>query len=66
MSKALMDAAVAWEVTKHLLAEEHDNEMAPVIRELDEMIDQAIHNAMHIAQQVSFELKQREESKNEQ
>ncbi|MBD2787488.1 hypothetical protein ID858_03070 [Xenorhabdus sp. DI] len=66
MSKALMDTAVNWEITKYLLAEKHDNEMALIIHELDEMIDKTIRNAMHIAQQVSFELKQREESKNEQ
>ncbi|MBI6547825.1 hypothetical protein [Xenorhabdus lircayensis] len=66
MSKSLMDTAVTWEVTKYLLAEKHDNEMVLIINELDEMIDKTIRNAMHIAQRVSFEIKQREEKSHDQ
>ncbi|CDH24438.1 hypothetical protein [Xenorhabdus bovienii] len=66
MSKSLMDTAVTWEITKHLLHDKHGNDIGIVITELDDMIDKTIHSAMHIAQMVSFEIKQKEESSHDQ
>ncbi|MGJ0578370.1 hypothetical protein ACR71G_09785 [Xenorhabdus bovienii] len=66
MSKSLMDTATFWEITKHLLRDRHGNDIRVTIAELDSMIDKTIHTAIHIAQTVSFEIKQKEESSHDQ
>ncbi|EQB98544.1 hypothetical protein LGZ99_23830 [Photorhabdus temperata] len=65
MSKSLMDTATFWEITKYLLQEEHGNNIRITITELDDMIDKTIRSAVHIAQMVSHEIKQREEGDND-
>ncbi|MDC9596504.1 hypothetical protein [Xenorhabdus anantnagensis] len=66
MSKNLMDTATLWEITKHLLREEHGNSMRITITELDNMIDKTIHSAIHIAQMAGYELKQKGEGSGDQ
>ncbi|PHM53945.1 hypothetical protein Xsto_04174 [Xenorhabdus stockiae] len=68
MSKSLMYTATLWETTKHLLYDRHDNDtdISLIIDELDEMIIQTIRNAVRISQTVSFGIKQKEESSNDQ
>ncbi|WP_348993435.1 hypothetical protein [Xenorhabdus khoisanae] len=56
-----MDTATLWEITKFLLQEEHGNSIGITITELDDMIDKTIRTAVHIAQTVGHEIKQREE-----
>lgn len=67
ISKSLMDSATLWEITKHLLLDEHDNGIgiSLVLDELDEMIKQTIRNATHIAQTAGHEIKQRKGNNNE-
>ncbi|CAM3946177.1 hypothetical protein [Xenorhabdus thuongxuanensis] len=66
MSKSLMDTATLWEITKHLLREEYGNSVRITITELDNMIDKTIHSAIHIAQMVGYELKQKGEGSGDQ
>ncbi len=61
-----MDTVTFWEITKYLLKEEHGNNIRITIAELDDMIDKTIRSAAHIAQTVSYEIKQKEESSHDQ